>query len=968
MENYNYFFLFNLLISIISIKLTFAGEFIDLKKLSSCDAYFIILDTGLYLYDFNSNDIYLIYEFKENEYKGSNNKINLNELYYKFKAYIFCLVNEYLFIFKEYTYKLKKYKINEIKNFNYGDYYNILPYEIKNNITTFILAFNNNTDNLFFYYYNFNLNESILEPKVITTNDINVQNKMIRCEINYFSTFIICFYYSNKSLKKYFSSKIFKLKDMEFILDITLNLTETNNVINQIKLAKSYNDKLFVCFLIGGHLSCFINNINHNLYEWEKIKCNFDTDIGTGYKVFYFTESDDFMFVSRTELDITTINNTDNTVKICNQNPFNRQTNDYSLIYRNGYQVINYEKLTNYKKSKSLSIFQDIKLSEYKEKINYVINNSANKEDLISNLNEFIKNDININYIDENLEISMQKDEKIFSFTSPYIQQMNENSNSTTINLGKCEMKLKEYYNLSMEDNLYILKIDTKQQGKNYPLIDYEVFYLMNRTIEILNLSLCEGLNIELSIPVIINDNIEKYNPKSNYYNDICTRATSESNTDIILNDRRNEFINKNMSLCENNCELIDYDYYNKKAKCSCQVKNTLSLDNIELNGKNLWKNFLDIKSITNIEIIKCYKIVFDKNNIKNNYGFFIMIFIIILYFICLFIFYCKSRKKLIDEIIQIIKAKNNINNQLNKNKKIYVGVKNNMKKIKNNIGKISIIKKKSFNKNIKGKNNNVIFYKKNINNKNEIIEKSKKKINKNVNNNNNILEYTDSEMNSLSYKEAIKYDKRNYIQYYFSLIKRKQSLLFSFYPNKDYNSQIIKSFLFFFYYASDMTINALFFTDDTMHKIYVDSGVFNLSYQLPQIIYSTLISGAINFIIEYLSLSENSIISIKTKKLINFKNKKKIIYKMKAKFCLFFIITFILLGIFWYYISCFCCIYHNTQIILIKDSLMSLSISLLYPLFINLVPGIFRICSLRYKKANKSCIYKLSQIFENLL
>ena len=123
-----------------------------------------------------------------------------------------------------------------------------MPYEIKNNITTFILAFNNNTDNLFFYYYNFNLNENIFEPKVIAINDINIQNKMIRCEINYFSIFIICFYYSNKNSKKYFSSKIFKLKDMEFILDKTLDLTETNNVINQIKLAKSFNDKFFVCF------------------------------------------------------------------------------------------------------------------------------------------------------------------------------------------------------------------------------------------------------------------------------------------------------------------------------------------------------------------------------------------------------------------------------------------------------------------------------------------------------------------------------------------------------------------------------------------------------------------------------------------------------------------------------------------------------------------------------------------------
>ena len=96
----------------------------------------------------------------------------------------------------------------------------------------------------------------------------------------------------------------------------------------------------------------------------------------------------------------------------------------------------------------------------------------------------------------------------------------------------------------------------------------------------------------------------------------------------------------------------------------------------------------------------------------------------------------------------------------------------------------------------------------------------------------------TDSELNSLSYEEALKIDKRTYCQYYFSLIKKKQSILFSFYPNRDYNSQIIKSFLFFFYYSSDISINALFFNDDTMHKIYNDSGKFNLSYQLPQIIY----------------------------------------------------------------------------------------------------------------------------------
>ena len=184
---------------------------------------------------------------------------------------------------------------------------------------------------------------------------------------------------------------------------------------------------------------------------------------------------------------------------------------------------------------------------------------------------------------------------------------------------------------------------------------------------------------------------------------------------------------------------------------------------------------------------------------------------------------------------------------------------------------------------------------KKKVNNKNirkikKITDKMKEKKEKN----NHILEYTDSELDSLTYKNAIKKDKRTFCQYYWSLLKKKHSILFSFYPNKDYNSQIIKSFLFFFFYSSDIAVNSLFFTDDTMHKIYIDSGDFNLNYQLPQIVYSYLISSGINLIIEYLSLSEETIILIKSKINIHLNLEKKIIKKMKIKFCFFFIVSFL--------------------------------------------------------------------------
>ena len=61
-----------------------------------------------------------------------------------------------------------------------------------------------------------------------------------------------------------------------------------------------------------------------------------------------------------------------------------------------------------------------------------------------------------------------------------------------------------------------------------------------------------------------------------------------------------------------------------------------------------------------------------------------------------------------------------------------------------------------------------------------------------------------------------------------------------------------------------EFTINVFFFSDDTMHKIYEDKGRFNLLYQLPQIIYSSLISGLFNYILVILTLSQNDILDFK--------------------------------------------------------------------------------------------------------
>ena len=74
---------------------------------------------------------------------------------------------------------------------------------------------------------------------------------------------------------------------------------------------------------------------------------------------------------------------------------------------------------------------------------------------------------------------------------------------------------------------------------------------------------------IDIIIPVNIDeDNMFKYNSSHEYYNDICYPYTTENKTDIILKDRRDEYINNNMSLCENNCKYTKYDYNTKKVIC----------------------------------------------------------------------------------------------------------------------------------------------------------------------------------------------------------------------------------------------------------------------------------------------------------------------------------------------------------------------------------------------------------------
>ena len=229
------------------------------------------------------------------------------------------------------------------------------------------------------------------------------------------------------------------------------------------------------------------------------------------------------------------------------------------------------------------------------------------------------------------------------------------------------------------------------------------------------------------------------------------------------------------------------------------------------------------------------------------------------------------------------------------------------------------------------------------------------------------MISLNDYELNTLYYNEAIKNDKRNYIQYYYSLIRTKQLLIFSFYTSNDYNSKIIKISLFFFSFSLHYTVDALFFDDSTMHEIYINQGNFNFIYQIPIIVYSSIICIILNFLVRFISLSEKDIIALKKMENIRKETVTLVLRRLKIKLFFFFLLKFMLLILFWYYISCFCAVYKNTQIHLIKDTLISYGLMMLYPFALCLLPGIFRIPALKAKKKDKKCFYIISKVLQLL-
>ena len=335
-----------------------------------------------------------------------------------------------------------------------------------------------------------------------------------------------------------------------------------------------------------------------------------------------------------------------------------------------------------------------------------IIYNSYQNEDVNENKSEEIYNKLK----EECLNLECAKQNKIvetenivYQVSTLRAQKNNNNSKVSSIDLGECEDKLRKENNMADDDEFIIYKKDIKDGLTTY--VEYEIYKANN--LEPLNLDICNDTQISINIPVnlkeetqLLYDKMSKlgynlFNANDSFYNDICATYTSESGTDMLLSDRKQDIFknNGNLTLCQSGCQLKSYNSETKKASCSCSVQKTKNIDikKIDTSGKFdkqvFADSFFETLKNSNLMVIKCYKLVLSLGNLLKNIGRLIMIgilgIILILIFVCILI-----EKNKINVFISTILRNNLYNNVKIENKR------NSSQKLKKN--KIKKSKKRS--------------------------------------------------------------------------------------------------------------------------------------------------------------------------------------------------------------------------------------------------------------------------------
>ena len=631
--------------------------------------------------------------------------------------------------------------------------------------------------------------------------------------------------------------------------------------------------------------------------------------------------------------------NNSNALAILLRNPFGLR-DPYDFLYRPG--VIN--RLMKTELLKYFASSYNIDLNVLEKSINNYLESGTIFN--LPNSQVIVGNNISITLSSTRLE--KEKNESIVDNGPPI--------NESIIDISACEALLKKKYGIPEEEELIVVKGDTfKKLSESYlgNSVDYQLFSVSLGCF--LPLSDCEAADtpvivtnpfstqelvteLQNKIGAIVSNGYDPFNSESPFYNDICTPFTNENGNDVLLNERRTDYFNENINICDKDCTFSHYDPKTKMYTCKCKIQivgkesgenGTKSEDKYV--EKALPESFYKRQKNSNIEVIKCSSQVFSSSGQKKNFGSYCLITCFAGFLVTVVFYFVKGKESL--NLIFSSLSNFSANPPKPQNKEKSKPKKEKTEKIKNP-------EKENYD---------------------DLMSKREKP--KNPEKVQKDLVLNDIELNGADYEIACKKDYRNYGQMYWSLLKNKQLFIFTFYTSNDHNLRVVKIALFILFISFYFAFTALFFNDNIMREIYTYKGNTNAAVHVPNIILSSFCCIIMNFIVRFVSLSERDISKITQEK--NPDQRKALAEKtrraLKIKLIILFAISGLLIGLCWYYVSAFCAVFKNSQGHYFTNLLIAFVVCNIWPCVTSLIPPIFRKKSL--DDATSPCMYKFSQI-----
>ena len=484
--------------------------------------------------------------------------------------------------------------------------------------------------------------------------------------------------------------------------------------------------------------------------------------------------------------------------------------------------------------------------------------------------------------------------------------------------------------------NITMIKIDVKNNIGIYNY-DFKLFD-NNKRLKEIDLSLCYNNTIKIIVKNIINEISEDNSYDSDFYDNICHIFTSEFGTDVILKDRIADYSidkDKNINLfnykeCPSDCELLKIDFKAKYVYCSCYLNGDEDNFNLIMDNKVRLLRSLETQSNTksNSKVLKCI------NNISKyfskSYVLIIFTFLWVAYILTTAIYFIFYRNK----YITFVKSQSKLPKITTLGGSIRAAAPpKGRTKIK--ISKFMDSKSEAHSiKNSMNRNNSL-----NIFNNHQKIDNTMVTIAMGY-------ETTDnSDIDLFNYETAITKDKRSIYKIYYSIIQKRLIYIFAF--QIDHNLKILKISLIIFNLINCYVVNLFFFNDDVIHKIYIDKGKYNSSFQIKYILLSSLICCIFLYIAKFIFIFKNSPIQI-----LQF-----------IKCVDFSLILLILLFLFyWLYIGSFGCTYINTQRHLSINFILTFIFCIIYECILTLISTILRKISL--VKKTLPIVYNISILF----